>query len=367
MTGTDTDVIVIGAGLSGLSAARRLTAYGLDVIILEARQRVGGRLLSLHARGGGALDLGATWFWDTDQPVQRLISELGIPTHQQYTAGSALYQTGRVVRRMPDHPLDQPAGRFSRGGQSLVEAMAAQLPYGALRLAQPVQSIDATGPEITVRCHDGLFRARHVVMAVTPALAVSSIQFRPALPDKLQALAADLPVWMGSTIKFVAQYSQPFWRAAGLAGSAFSHSRPLREIHDMSGPAGSPAALFGFAPSPHVTAADLTGPAIEQLTTLFGPDAATPEEVQVHDWSADRFTSPPDVHTRGSFGRFGDPIFRGPALHGRLHWATSDVSGVGAGRLTGAVLSAEHACAAVQTALGVTIRPPDKKIPHHAR
>ena len=196
----------------------------------------------------------------------------------------------------------RPAGRFSRGGQSLVEAMAAQLPYGALGLAQPVGSIDATGPEITVRCHDGLFRARHVVMAVTPALAVSSIQFRPALPDKLQVLAADLPVWMGSTIKFVAQYSQPFWRAAGLAGSAFSHSGPLREIHDMSGPAGSPAALFGFAPSPHVTAADLTGPAIEQLTTLFGPDAATPEEVQVHDWSADRFRSPPDVHTRALSG-----------------------------------------------------------------
>ena len=220
---------------------------------------------------------------------------------------------------------------------------------------------------MTVRGHDGLFRARYVVMAVTPALAVSSIQFRPALPDKLQALAADLPVRPRSTTKFAAQYSQPFWRAAGLAGSAFSQTGPLREIHAMSGPAGSPAALFGFAPSPHVTAADLTGPAIEQLTTLFGPDAATPEEVQVHDWSADRSTFPPDVHTRGSFGLFGDPIFRGPALHGRLHWATSEVSGVGPGCLTGAVLSAEHACAAVQTALGVTIRPPDKTISHHAR
>ncbi len=110
---------------------------------------------------------------------------------------------------MPDHPLDQPAGRFSRGGQSLVQAMAAQLPYGALRLAHPVQSIDATGPEITVRCHEGLFRAQHVVLAVTPALAVSSIQFRPALPDKLQALAADLPVWMGSTISSLLSIRSP--------------------------------------------------------------------------------------------------------------------------------------------------------------
>ncbi len=79
MTGTDTDVIVIGAGLSELTAARRLTASGLDVIILEAHQHVGGRLLSLHARDGGALDLGATWFWDTDQPVQRLISRARHP------------------------------------------------------------------------------------------------------------------------------------------------------------------------------------------------------------------------------------------------------------------------------------------------
>lgn len=367
MTGADTDVIVIGAGISGLSAARRLTASGLDVIILEARERVGGRLLSLSTRDGGALDLGATWFWDTDEPVQRLISELSIPTHEQYLAGSALYETGRVVRRLPDNPADRPAGRFSRGAQSLAEAIAAQLPYGALRLAQPVEIIDATGPGITVRCNDRLFRARHVVMAVTPALAVSSIRFRPALPDKLQAIAAALPVWMGSTTKFVARYSRPFWRMAGLSGSAISDSGPLREIHDMSGPAGSPAALFGFAASRHVTTADLTGRAIEQLTTLFGPDAATPDEVHAYDWSADPFTSPPDVSTRFSFDLFGDPIFREPALHGRLHWATSEVSDAGAGRLTGAVVSAEHACASVQKALGVVIARSDPKVRHHAR
>jgi hypothetical protein len=49
----------------------------------------------------------------------------------------------------------------------------------ATDLAQPVKSIDALGREITVRGTDRLFRARHVVTAVTPASAVSSILFRP--------------------------------------------------------------------------------------------------------------------------------------------------------------------------------------------
>jgi len=86
-----TDVVVIGAGIAGLVAARRLVANDVNVVVLEARDRVGGRLAS-HLVGPHALDLGATWFWSNEPRVQALISELSIPVHQQHIAGDAMYQ-----------------------------------------------------------------------------------------------------------------------------------------------------------------------------------------------------------------------------------------------------------------------------------
>ncbi len=58
---SDTDVLVVGAGLSGLYAARLLQQAGLSVAVLEARDRVGGRVLSQRLADGTTVDLGAQW------------------------------------------------------------------------------------------------------------------------------------------------------------------------------------------------------------------------------------------------------------------------------------------------------------------
>ena len=79
----DHDAIVVGAGLAGLSAARALAAAGKDVVVLEARDRVGGRTLS-QPLGRGVFDLGGQWL-GSDQPrLSALVAELGLamfPTH----------------------------------------------------------------------------------------------------------------------------------------------------------------------------------------------------------------------------------------------------------------------------------------------
>ena len=89
-------VTVIGAGISGLATTTALVSAGVDVVCLEARDRVGGRLLSVQ-HDGGALDLGATWFWAGEQRVQRLLDDLGRSPFPQWTAGDGLYEPGGAV------------------------------------------------------------------------------------------------------------------------------------------------------------------------------------------------------------------------------------------------------------------------------
>jgi monoamine oxidase len=188
----------------------------------------------------------------------------------------------------------------------------------------------------------------NVILAIPPALAITLIGFEPSLPGSLQALAARTPVWMGGMTKVVAHYTEPFWRHDGLAGSAMSHLGPLRETHDMSGPGGTPAALFGFAPPTAPTDPTVERAAIlHQLTTLFGPQAATPEELWIQDWRTERFTSPPGVAALTGMDTFGSPAFSTPTLDGRLHWASTETAQESPGHIEGALAAGERAAAAV--------------------
>ena len=95
----ESDVVVVGAGLAGLTAARALSAAGASVIALEARDRVGGRTLSEPVGDGKVVDLGAAWIGPTQNRVAALARELGEPTFRTHTTGESLIELGGRVRR----------------------------------------------------------------------------------------------------------------------------------------------------------------------------------------------------------------------------------------------------------------------------
>lgn len=95
LSGFGHDVIVVGAGLSGLVAASGLSTAGVSVCVLEARDRVGGRTLS-RSLGGDVVDLGAQWVGPTQDRVLALARDLGVATFPQYNRGQRLlYVQGR--------------------------------------------------------------------------------------------------------------------------------------------------------------------------------------------------------------------------------------------------------------------------------
>jgi monoamine oxidase len=189
---------------------------------------------------------------------------------------------------------------------------------------------------VLVHPTSGLVQAAHVVLALPPALALASITITPDLPEQVRALAASTAVWMGGIVKAVAVYDQAFWRDAGLAGSAVSHVGPYRELHDHSGPGGTPAAIFGFATADRFSATDPADAFREQLRRLFGRQAGEPLHLHVADWSRERWTSPAAPSARATTDTYGHPRWREP-IHGRLHLASTETATEYAGHIEGAV------------------------------
>ena len=91
------DVVVVGAGLAGLSAARELRAAGRSVVVVEARDRVGGRTLS-RPLGRDVIDLGAQWIGPGQQRIERLARELGVRTFAQFQRGRRVLDVGGRLR-----------------------------------------------------------------------------------------------------------------------------------------------------------------------------------------------------------------------------------------------------------------------------
>src|SRR5450432_431609 len=86
----DADVCVVGAGYAGLTTARRLAQNGKSVVVLEARDRVGGRIWTQQLADGTPIDRGGAWLGPQHERIFGLAGEVGVTTYKTYVKGAHL-------------------------------------------------------------------------------------------------------------------------------------------------------------------------------------------------------------------------------------------------------------------------------------
>jgi putrescine oxidase len=125
----ETDVVVVGAGIAGLCAATGLAREGRDVVVLEARDRVGGRTENVEI-GGQPNEIGGQWVAPYQSELKGLLDELGIELFHSHRTGEHVYVgPNQAVTRYSGHdaPLSDAAGRSYAAAVERLDELAAQL------------------------------------------------------------------------------------------------------------------------------------------------------------------------------------------------------------------------------------------------
>ena len=446
------DVVVIGAGLAGLTAARELARDDRSVVVLEARNRVGGRVLNRPIGGGEESEAGGTFAGPTQNHILGLATELGIGTFPTFNEGENVYfvdgerttysdsgPTGTappdptilpdlatVVSRLDEMskevPVDAPwestsaadwdgqtlqqwidensasprfralvpaatrpifgaepreisllftlfyiaasgdernIGTFERnfntrdgaqmfrfeGGSALIARRLARKLGSRVKLRTPVARIEIRRGGVRVVSKRHVVTARRVIVAVPPVLA-GRIRYSPGMPDSRRGLTAAMP--QGNLLKVTAVYDRPFWREAGLNGTAVSLNGPVNTTFDDSPPDGSPGVLFGFVGGDEGrqhrarSRADRRAAVLKNLADFFGEQALRPSRYFETDWPGARWSRGGPVGIAGP----GVLLNHGPALRapvGPIHWAGTETSNYWNGYMDGAVRSGKRA------------------------
>lgn len=355
-----TDILVVGAGISGLNLARLLHNKGHDFMLMEARDRVGGRVLSSPMTDppqDHALDMGPSWFWHGQPHIKQLLNDLQLQSYYQFTQGSMLIEQadGQLLRRDGYNPM-LGSYRVIGGMGAIATALASQLPTERLNLTHRLQRVEhqtngirayfstsPTNPEEIV-----CITTQHLVLAMPPRL-VGQVSFTPELDDDQQQSLRSIPTWMAGQAKFAVLYERPFWRDMGLSGTVMSYIGPLQEIHDASPNDGSRGALTGFigwpAPMRHAQAKFLESKIRHQLSNLFGPIAAQPQKILIQDWASNLGTTASSRDVTGATPMH--PMQGMPKSLQRLgarniYLSSAELDSLNGGLLEGALTMSQH-------------------------
>jgi len=236
------NIAIIGAGISGISAAKHLSEQGKNVVIFEGRDRIGGRIYTDRNSLGTPLDLGASWIHGPDgNPISALSDQVGInriPTPDEYVirgkngreiwsllAPSWVWEwaeytsTGAEVGKLN---LKATTDQFSEYGFGY-KGTDVVFPNGydeiftglqgdyEVRLNSTVDRIQHSSSEVKVGVIDEGVEKYDAVIVTVPlgVLKKKVIAFSPALPEQKQAAIARMG--MGTLDKLYLRFEEPFW------------------------------------------------------------------------------------------------------------------------------------------------------------
>ncbi len=344
---SDTEVAIIGGGAAGVAAGRHLHDAGIDCMIVEARNRLGGRAFS-ETHAGHPIDLGCGWLHSADKnewtaiakaqgrridetPPPWARSSLGFRRNEQADYRHAFNEFEERVSQLAHSGKDapvaevlEPAGRwngligavvtFISGGEAgevsaldyenyahtdvnwrVVEGYGATVArHGEgvpVAFDAPVLRIDHSGKRLTIETSKGTIIADCVIVTVpTTVLAEMEGLFKPALPGKIDA-ARSLPLGLDDKLFIALDRPEEFEKDSRLFGAkddsktAAYHIRPFGRAM-IEG-------FFGGANARELEAADEAAFfdfAVSELTAILGNDFAKRlKPITIHRWAADPF------------------------------------------------------------------------------
>ncbi len=205
------DVVVVGGGISGLVAARKIAAKGKSVLVLEARNRVGGRVLNHTLSNGSVIEAGGAFVGPTQDHLLALAKELKVDTFKEYAEGKNVYvsqHTGtlKYTGTVPPDPLILADAAIL---QARIDNMAKQVPVDAPWTAKNAVEWDS----MTV---DSWLRKNTLVPAVREVLLC---YFQPAFGTDAEGMSLLFFLWYIAT---AGNETNPgtFERSSGTAGAA---------------------------------------------------------------------------------------------------------------------------------------------------
>jgi monoamine oxidase len=404
----DPDVVVIGAGSAGIAAALTARAAGLDVVVLEAMDRIGGRAFTDTATFGSPFDVGCAWLHKSDdnpytdyaraegftlraheydlervwlgpRPTPaRLVNEAEAAMSEAISAAPADVAASTVVDQTS--PVNEAAADYlgaldmavdldelstfdyahadelspnllcAQGYGSIVARRGRNLP---VRLNTPVRRVRWDGPGATVETDAGSLRARAVIVTVsTGVLASGAIRFTPDLPLATLEAVADIP--MGMLAKIPLQIRDERFGLEPFTDVLLAR-RGRRDLYFLSFPFASDL-MVGFvggdlgwelSAAGEAAAIDF---AVQGLVEMFGSSAASAVvKGGLTPWASNPWTR--GAYAAASPGRYGAREALARPVGDRIFFAGEALAGGLIQTCGGAFRSGEAAAHAVRAVL----------------